>query len=1412
MRESLQTRGSVQKFGNPAWEESGFSTQYLDASHSTSLQSAQSGVSDWKVPGAIYREAAQDHELEALFGLLRSMAEYLEGLRDDGTMDPGFTASPRFEEGIPIRNFRRAMQHLGLVLTEPEVVDMFASADQTGLADQLLQVDEFMEMTADAQRDIHDGDHARSPSMLWRLTYARLRLVQDARLMRKKVIGLRSLFGLNTAYGLADDSPEGLKVAAQLVFDVNTSRNIYHKLNETGRTAYLRLHRFRHVFAVAVWMHLGVGWVEDNSHQEHEWFSDLHVDGRFYWLMPALEVCLMAPIHLWHCYLRRESSVHWKGDKWLLGKLVCVFLVVCDATHEIVGGVNTAPVSRLARPYLLLDLYSTVRSLHRQCFTALASLKQLMCLALVFLFFFVLAGMMMYPSPSDDAFVDNTSSPSVDAFVDKDGNVHGVRGTSQGTVVFTNLWTRLANLVYLTFGAVNYPDIMLPSYIEDGGPALFYFLPAIVVFLYLFLNIVLASVCKGYTEDRDDDMVKSTAKRCVALTLAFRGISTGTEINQKTFNKFVEQYRLIEHNYENPFSLIKTYKVPGQEELEQLWAELRPQRRATETGECAFIGPFEFLKLPALLSARRFREGPAWALQEANCELFGVESRDVHILVKEPTEHQGLTVRAIEHVTEDLVGKKVVVDKVRAWVGGEKILTRKLQKARSIAQIHADTPLSTAPPTKTMSKNTSEARKTCRVRKIPKGTSDDVIKLKFQEYGQVTNIAMREEDSEEAFVTFGRVQGVSNAIDAAKHGGVALGGQSTATLEVEAVAPDDVDDMAMKQAGDTVLLPMARNTWNQHDELKLDWSSGVPLVWRRRTDIHDAAELVTFTGIVTKVDANECLNIRCIFDEQASSGKRGVWDRFLRGGIYPPLRKFLLRRDVNAVIISVILISLVLTFYQYEYRSQHTREQQEAWHAVDYCITFFFVCELIAKILAFGFIGYWQSTWHSVDLLITTATVISTFSLAWTPSRSNVPEHRYWMLFKLMRAFRVFRLLRLLSALESGAMDKYRLIFAVTTHAAGAMRDFFFYVIVVFYVYSIVGIGLFGGVNGITQGKSKLCIDSGDMPNPVLEGTGFNGASYTSVGLCYDDRTDKWGDNAQVVSSYYYGMNFDAMSDAFVTLLHMLIMNNWHVTHEACAAVFEDNAKLCIDYGANNTLVYAVCEKLHSRWVVSAYFFSFEFYVALVLVNILMSFFLDIYGFMWDKYTEHFEESTHQNAHRNILQMVDNLAALARDAGIEIDGHEIQLAGEGQYGPVLSCPTTAMRCVQKGCCATRSQMCAGCLLTEPAAVKDIRSTYVPLFVPSYGMFAKMAGFDAVNLCQACRRYWSAIEMLTVQHGTISGLDQSIAQAMSQGSIQEERLDMELKVRIMLKLKEEKGYSDALGLPVVPIRPGSESDQ
>lgn len=1110
--------------------------------------------------------------------------------------------------------------------------------------------------------------------------------------MRHKILRLRPIFGLKNL----SEGPE-VAAAAQLVFDAVTDRNIYHKLDQYGRSQYLRLHKLRHVFALAVWSHLLIGWVEDNSHQAYDWLPALHTDGDDYWAVPAIQVCLLTPVHLYHCYLRKTSSVHWKGDRWLVGKLVCVALIVCDALHEIYAGRGAAPVSRLLRPYLLLDLHSPVRKLHDQCICALASLKELMLLALVCLFFFVLAGMMMYPSASDDVFFGHN------------GNIHGgddgKRGSSQGFAVFTDLWTRVANLVYLTFGAVNYPDIMLPSYVEDGASSLVYFFPAILVFLFLFLNIVLAVVYNGYSDDRDNTVVQHTARRCVALTLAFQSITdNGMDISREQFDAFVQAYRELENQYSlfEPDDLDQADELESQ--LESMWKELVPDRSIDQGNEGearGALGPCEFCQLPKLLAARRFSKGPLWALREANCVLHDVKFANVRL-------NDGSTPTTAGSHALNLVGQEAQVIRVESHIGGPKFLTRKLLKKKQ--QIDG--------------------------RWIGghwQRTTAKVIQMQS-------------------------AQGAFQSMDTRDGAG-----------------------------GRPVNDPTAQ------EEVRYDWSGGIPLVWRRESDVHNNNEYVTFAGEIHSVNAEkQTCDIKCNFSPKRNENL-SICSRFMNGGLRPSLRDFLIRSDVNAVTICVILVSLGFTFFQYLYRNQHTREQQQTWHIVDYCITLFFVTEMIAKMVAFGFLGYWNSTWHRIDLIITTATIASTASLLWNPSRENVPDHRKWMLFKFLRSFRVLRLLRLLSAfqLRKDAVDKYHLIFTVTGHAFGAIRDFLSYTVVVFYLYSIIGIGMFGGEHGLTRGQSKACVDSRDMPNPILANTSYDAAAYFSIGKCDDDEKNKyhWGDAENMVASYYYGVNFDDLSSTFVTLLHMLIMNNWHVTHEACVAVFEDNAQYCSNYGEDDTLVHKACEWVHSRWVVSAYFYSFEFYVALILVNILMSCFLDIYSFVWEKYNKHFEESCQVSAQRNILAVVDELDSIAALT---------------RQGPDLNDDDDEEETAQRSFVFDK---CACCLLMEPD-ILDVRRTYVPLFKPTYGVCAPLAGFDAVNLCQACRRYWSAIEMLTAQHGVIYGMDEPIVEAMSQTNVHEQRQEMELKVQVMLNLQEVQFRGRTSLLPIAPIRLGA----
>eukprot|EP01048_Picozoa_sp_COSAG05_P014453 COSAG05_NODE_1639_length_4360_cov_2.033795_5_plen_106_part_00 len=100
------------------------------------------------------------------------------------------------------------------------------------------------------------------------------------------------------------------------------------------------------------------------------------------------------------------------------------------------------------------------------------------------------------------------------------------------------------------------------------------------------------------------------------------------------------------------------------------------------------------------------------------------------------------------------------------------------------------------------------------------------------------------------------------------------------------------------------------------------------------------------------------------------------------------------------------------------------------------------------------------------------------------------------------------------------------------------------------------------------------------------------------------------------------------------------------------------------------------------------------------------------------------------------------------------------------------------------------------------------------------MFAPKMAFDEVNMCEACRRYWWAIEMLTCKHGTITGQSEgvAIAEAISLQEIHESTSHMRLKTQIMLTVDRAMTVPDVdsgeggadveeehqLGVPVVPI--------
>eukprot|EP01050_Picozoa_sp_SAG11_P006199 SAG11_NODE_472_length_9191_cov_5.863851_1_plen_1268_part_00 len=1243
---------------------------------------------------------AEDEELKSMFNLL--LGSNRVRLASTGV------AAGDSATGLDFESCRLTLDFLGCTVTREEALMMWAAAfnhqdnDEAELETerQILDSEKFEAMTRDALREIHGDARMRTSEHLWGTVFKKMQIIREAHVLGEKIKNLHQLYGVTECR----DSDERINIARQLLEDAMLRRGSVHKITASGRRIFGWLNRFHRFFAAAVWVNFMIGWVEDDGHEDHDSFVRWHVNGKTYYAVPILELTCCA-IHFLHCVLRVKAAVYWPADGWLVGKCFVTVLIISDASRILLLGPGTAPVTRMLRAYLLLDIYPNVRQLFDQFINALKALKELSLLGMVGLIFYVLAGLMMYPVP------DETSTPPI-------------MGTSQGATVFVDLHARIMQLLYLTIGAVNYPDVMLPAYVEDGNWALLYFGSFAILFIFVFLNIALAVIYQRYTQDREEDIVEQNAKRHVALALAYQTIDQddSKSIDRTEFMNFMKVYR--SQMLDDDSTILGSLRGDSskqerelQAELDLIWTELQPKKVVrADTSTTEEIGPTEFINLPGILASKSFRRPPEWAV------------RGLHW--------------SISDLKPIIDGRKIVhvVDKVS---GGQKVY-------REPDEGH-----------------------------------------QFKEDDEVILTQVRAD--------FGEERVLCRRLKKLKHGDSTVKDSSTGQLRNHPC--NNLRDIT------------------QPEQHQIDFDNGNPLLWKRPEDVHED-EAVIFHGRVTGVSSEGHLDIYCKFDGYGSdetSRKHGCLSRFLNGGLFPSLRDVLLHPIFRWFINVTILLAMVMSMLQYVYRSVLIDEGLQSWGHIlaDYVITAIFDVEMLLKWFALGFRGYWKSTWHRLDGIICVAVTISTVSLLLddVAPKNNDWRHRYWEILKMMRALRVFRVLNLLTALQyvgkpQFSIDRYRLIFAVTTHALKSMFNFAVFVAAVFYAFAVIGIQLFGGPDGLTRDFNKACGHSSEASNPVVANSllggaqSFDGASYESIGFCDPDSyalrpnvtnaDTVWG----TVHSYYYGINFDTMGAAYVALFHLLIMNNWHVTHEACVAVFKNRAAKCVDNG----IMGGLCHAAHSPWTVSAYFLLFLLFVSIVLVNILLSFFLDIYSFVWNEYTKSFEQKINSRADEACERVVKDLDKMwdrkfkqeARAEGNcchKILGH----IGLGYFydnrdglNPVKDMLDSTMKC-------------SSCLLSQPY-VHNIDYRFSPLFVPEFGMFKSINGYDTVVMCDACSAYWKAMEMLTCDRGIIykqASAEKSISEAMAEDDICNDNANMQLKIRIMLKLGDD-------GIPVVKL--------
>ncbi|EGD72607.1 hypothetical protein PTSG_04342 [Salpingoeca rosetta] len=228
--------------------------------------------------------------------------------------------------------------------------------------------------------------------------------------------------------------------------------------------------------------------------------------------------------------------------------------------------------------------------------------------------------------------------------------------------------------------------------------------------------------------------------------------------------------------------------------------------------------------------------------------------------------------------------------------------------------------------------------------------------------------------------------------------------------------------------------------------------------------------------------------------------------------------------------------------------------------------SFFFLFEVIIKLIGFGSKAYFQDGWNMFDFVIVTVSV----SLAVIELAANQSDIGIYI--TIARAFRLARIFR--------THKTFKQIVEVIVYLYPKAARFFIALLCVYYFFATIGMAVFHDT--VSQCDNDEC--------PV--GPCDNGTCDTRT--CHLD-------NYLVRNTSIGGLNFQLMSFdnvllAYNTLFMLMVVNNWQITMEAHVCATNQTA---------------------SR----VFFFVYYLLTVIVVSNVVVAFVLDAFQVLYDKRT-----------------------------------------------------------------------------------------------------------------------------------------------------------------------------------------------
>jgi hypothetical protein len=311
-----------------------------------------------------------------------------------------------------------------------------------------------------------------------------------------------------------------------------------------------------------------------------------------------------------------------------------------------------------------------------------------------------------------------------------------------------------------------------------------------------------------------------------------------------------------------------------------------------------------------------------------------------------------------------------------------------------------------------------------------------------------------------------------------------------------------------------------------------------------------------------------------IADFYATRKGTSVWERFAAGGLVPALRRSVLTKPLfPLMIILCILGSNLILIYAANSKLKGDPEPEFA-NKVEYAFVVIFMIELILKVLAVGLKGYLKTPWWTFDGILAISSLLGII----LEQEDNFARLQQTSVpLRMAKVLRTIRLIRVVSRVK-----KFRMIISTSTKFFPSVPRFLLLLTAILYVYTVIGIEAFG------------------MSTQEAWETATDGTSYSE--MIYEK--PKNGNDAEYAEmSYSKNVNFQNPQNTLITLFSLMMVNNWHIIHDAVEVAVGPGFK----------------------WSVSMYFVSFHIIAVIVVMNLIVSTFLESYLKEWTKAKYHMQ-------------------------------------------------------------------------------------------------------------------------------------------------------------------------------------------